>query len=89
MAWQFDRPDLGEGHAQIFRRTNSPIATMSFPFQGLEPEQTYEVVDFDKAEKSSFSGKELMKTGLTVTLPPRGSAIFQYKLLKPTGRKKK
>ncbi|MBI3852899.1 MAG: alpha-galactosidase [Verrucomicrobia bacterium] len=87
MAWQFDRPDLGEGHAQIFRRTNSPIATMSFPLQGLEPEQTYEVEDFDKAEKSSVSGKDLMKTGLTVTLGPRGSAIFQYKLIKPAAKK--
>jgi len=83
MAWQFDRPDLGEGHAQIFRRTNSTFATMSFPLQGLEPEQTDEVEDFDKAEKSSFSGKDLMKTALTVTLPPRGSAIFQYRILKP------
>ena len=82
MAWQFDRPDMGEGHAQIFRRTNSPIATMSFKLQGLQPQKTYEVEDFDKAEKPSFSGKELMKTGLTVTLPPRGSAIFQYKLKK-------
>jgi len=87
MAWQFDRPDLGEGHAQIFRRTNSPIATMSFPLQGLEPEKTYEVENFDKVEKLSFSGRDLMKNGLTVTLPPRGSAIFQYKLAKPVAEK--
>jgi hypothetical protein len=45
------------------------------------------VEDFDKAEKSSVSGKELMQTGLTVTLPPRGSAIFQYKLVKPADQK--
>jgi len=87
MAWQFDRPDLGEGHAQVFRRTNSPIATMSFQLQGLEPEMSYEVEDFDKAERSSLSGQYLMKTGLTVKLGPRASAIFYYKLLKPVSER--
>jgi alpha-galactosidase len=87
MAWQFDLPDIGEGHAQIFRRTNSPVATMSFPLHGLESEKTYEVENFDKPEKQRFSGRYLMKTGLTVTLPPRGSAIFQYELLKPISEK--
>ena len=89
MAWQFDRPEQDEGHAQVFRRTNSPLATMSFRLHGLNPKQIYQVSDFDKPEKLSFSGRALMVTGLTVTLPPRGSVIFQYQPLKPAGRKKK
>lgn len=56
------------------------------PLQGLEPGKTYEVEDFDKAEKLSFSGKDLRKTGFTVTLLPRGSAVFRYKLLKSCGQ---
>ena len=48
---------------------------------------TLTVEDFDQAEKSSFSGKDLMKTGLTVTLPPRGSAIFHYRLIQPVTEK--
>ena len=35
MAWQFDWPAKGEGCVQIFRRTNSAIASMTFQLQGL------------------------------------------------------
>jgi len=79
MAWQFDRPDIGEGHAQIFRRSNSPIASMSFKLQGLEPEKYYDLQDFDKGSLGWKSGGELLTNGLMFQLNPRDSAILYYK----------
>ena len=38
MAWQFHRPDLGEGIVQAFRRTQSNILTCQYQLCGLEPE---------------------------------------------------
>ena len=82
MGWQFDRPDTGEGHAQIFRRTNSPVATMSFQLQGLVPDKYYELQDFDKGNLGWQRGRELMTTGLTLRLNPRDSAVLSYKVAK-------
>lgn len=78
MAWQFDRSDTGEGCVQAFRRTNSSVASMTFQLQGLAPGVQYNVQDFDKGNLGTFSGSQLMSTGLTVTLAPRQSAVFYY-----------
>jgi alpha-galactosidase len=83
IAWQFDRPEAGEGCVQAFRRVNNPTSSMKLKLQGLNPAKTYEVEDFDQAEKSSFSGKVLMQTGLTVRLEAHAAAVFHYKLLAP------
>jgi len=81
IAWQFDRPETGEGCVQAFRRSKSDLPSMKFELQGLDPFRTYEVVDFDTNKKSMFLGKDLMQNGLTVTLGVRGSAIFSYKVV--------
>ena len=78
MAWQFDRPDTGEGCVQIFRRTNSPVASMKFQLQGLNPSQTYDVQDFDRGHLGLLTGSDLMSSGLTVQLNPRQSAVIYY-----------
>ena len=36
MAWQFDRPELGEGMVQVFRRAESPYESARFRLRGLE-----------------------------------------------------
>lgn len=78
MAWQFDRADTGEGCVQAFRRTNSSTASMTFQLQGLAPGVLYSIQDFDKGSLGTFSGSQLMSTGLTVTLAPRQSALLYY-----------
>ena len=80
MAWQFDRPDLGEGMVQVFRREESPFETASFKLQGLVPDVRYTVKDVDKEGSVEMTGKELMGKGLPVALPkcPQ-AAIFTYK----------
>ena len=38
MAWQFDRPDLGEGMVQVFRRAEGFYESAHFPLRGLDLE---------------------------------------------------
>jgi alpha-galactosidase len=78
MAWQFDRPDTGEGCTQIFRRVNSTNATMTFKLQGLLPGKIYSVRDFDRGDLGQFTGNALMSTGLVIQVNPRQSAILYY-----------
>ena len=81
IAWQFHRPDLEEGMLQVFRRTDSPFETGRFRLRGLEPEAVYEVVDLDQlAAPTVMGGRELMETGLTITMREIPQAmIVHYK----------
>ena len=79
MAWQYDRPEAGEGVVQAFRRPGCVKDSLQVRLQGLDLEATYEVQDADKKEAVSMSGKELMK-GLTVTLPGKpAAALITYR----------
>jgi alpha-galactosidase len=79
LAWQFDRPELGEGAIQAFRREASKEGTIHLKLHGLEPDASYEMTDFDHGV-STHTGRELMEQGLEVTLDPHASAVFTYKL---------
>ncbi|HEV2353925.1 MAG TPA: alpha-galactosidase, partial [Puia sp.] len=78
MAWQFDWPGTGQGCVQVFRRTNSPVSSMVFQLQGLVPGKVYDVQNFDTGDLGTYTGSQLMSTGLTVQLNPRQSAILYY-----------
>ena len=83
IAWQFDRPETGEGCVQAFRRAHNPTPFIMLKLHGLDPSMTYEVENFDNPQKSLFSGKVLMRTGLKVELPPHASAVFHYSSVSP------
>jgi alpha-galactosidase len=79
MAWQLDRPDLGTGVVQAFRRPESIYESARLRLQGLDAEATYEVRDLDPNTVTRLSGRELMERGLLVTLTERpGSAVIVY-----------
>ncbi|HMO84136.1 MAG TPA: alpha-galactosidase [Lacipirellulaceae bacterium] len=78
IAWQFDRPDVGEGAVQAFRRQRSPQSSIRLKLRGLRSDAIYEVTDFDKGT-SEHTGAALMEDGLEVSLEPRGSAVFRYR----------
>jgi alpha-galactosidase len=83
MAWQFDRPEVGEGVVQAFRRLESPYASARFALRGLDPAATYEVRNVDAEGATKLSGRELMERGLGVSIPDRpGAAIVLYQRLK-------
>ncbi len=80
IAWQFNRPELGDGVVQAFRRGQCAEATLNFRLRGLDSKAGYEVMNFDLASVEMFSGDELMKKGLTLEIKDKpGAAIVMYR----------
>ena len=80
MAWQFDRPELGEGMIQAFRRDKTEETTKTFRMRGLDPAAQYEVTNLDAGTPWKMSGKDLMEKGLTVEIKDKpGAALITYK----------
>lgn len=81
LAWEFDRPDLGEGMVEAFRRSMTPYESARFQLKGLQPQARYTVTDLDRDTTIELRGRELMDTGLAVHLDKRpASAILVYRL---------
>jgi alpha-galactosidase len=80
IAWQFDRPEEGDGMVQAFRRERNEENTRSFPLKGLDPAAHYEVVDMDAGAPETVSGKELLERGVVVKIKDKpGAAILTYR----------
>ena len=80
MAWQYDRPELGEGAVQVFRRENSFYESARFRLHGLEPGAHYRVTDITRNLEWKGTGREIAEDGLAVSLPERAqAAICLYK----------
>jgi len=75
MAWQFDRPDLGEGLVQAFRRPDSLSESATLPLRGLDAEARYTVTNRDVSGTTACTGKDLMEKGLTVTASQKPAAL--------------
>ena len=81
MAWQFDRPEAGEGMVQVFRRHNSFYESASFKLFGLDAEADYVVSDLDTGEQERRTGRQLLTDGLPVAIATRpGVAIMTYRI---------
>jgi len=81
IAWQFDRPDLGEGMVQAFRREGSPFEAVRLRLGGLRPDARYAFTDIDEPDSPmEFAGAELMEKGLLVARKERpAAAIITYR----------
>lgn len=83
MAWQFDRPEVGQGMVQAFRREASPFESARLNVSGLEPDASYEFRDIDRGTTLTMNGKELMEKGLLVAIPEKpGMGNWTYTRLK-------
>jgi alpha-galactosidase len=79
IAWQFDRPEEGQGVVQAFRRPQSLYETARFKLRGLEPDAPYTLTNFDVPGTTKATGRELMDKGLPVTVPDQpGAVIITY-----------
>jgi alpha-galactosidase len=79
MAWEFNRPKLGEGMVQAFRRSASPYETAQFRLRGLDSDAQYEVRNVDLPGLQTFSGRALMDEGIRIRLARRpSSALLIY-----------
>ena len=80
MAWQFDRPDLGEGVVQVFRRAESFYEAARLKLRGLDPDARYAVGNLDESGAVEMTGRQLMETGLPVAIKDRpGVVVLVYK----------
>jgi alpha-galactosidase len=79
-AMQFDRPEVGEGFIEVFRRSHCPYETARFKLQGLDASARYTVTNLDAAGSQEFSGRELIEPGLEIQLKQTPqSALLTYK----------
>jgi len=79
-AWQFNRPEQGDGMVQAFRRDQSHDQTYEYRLRGLDPSATYKVSDLDGQVTTTISGADLMQKGLHVEISDApGAAIIIYK----------
>jgi alpha-galactosidase len=79
-AWQFNRPEQGDGMVQAFRREKSDDATKDLRLRGLDAAANYEVTDIDAGVPNTLSGRDLMQKGLHVEVAAKpGAAIILYK----------
>jgi alpha-galactosidase len=76
LAWQFDRPETGEGMVQIFRRKDSQYESMRLHLHGLDPAATYVFTSLDNASETRASGQELMQHGLSVAINTQPVAVL-------------
>ena len=80
MAWQFDGSDGGEGMVQAFRRPKSPFESARFKLRGLDLQARYTLLDLDEPQETQMTGKELMDSGLLVSIKERpGAALITYR----------
>ncbi len=80
IAWQFDRPEQGEGTIQAFRREKSLYESIRVQLHGLDPNAVYTLGNFDVAGSTEMSGRQLLDHGLSIVIGDRrGSAIITYK----------
>lgn len=79
-AWQFNRPDRGDGMVQAFRHDRNEQSGKNLILRSLDPHAHYEITAVDAGKPAIVTGKVLMETGLRVEIPdPRGAAILFYK----------
>jgi alpha-galactosidase len=79
IGFQFDRPDLGKGMMQAFRRQDNPESTLLVKPKGLESKATYKLEDLSSNWTGKHSGRELMEDGVSITVPKApGDALIVY-----------
>lgn len=81
-AFQFNRPESGDGLLEVFRRENSPYETAVFKLRGLDTARDYRFTDLDGGE-FTVSGKELCENGLRLTVSAKRKAkLYIYEAVK-------
>jgi alpha-galactosidase len=79
MAWEFVRPDKGDGMIQAFRREDCATAETQLKLQHLKADARYEFTDVDSGRTTRLSGTEAMTEGLRVSATaPRTALVLTF-----------
>ena len=80
VAEQFHDSKTGSGIIIAFRRSSSENVTFAAGLQGLDPNASYKLYDFDTKESVSVSGAQLSKGYRLRLEEPRSSLLIKYEL---------
>ena len=85
LAWQFDRPDLGRGVVQAYRRAEATASTLGLKLHGLDPAGSYRVTNLDHPAASHvMTGRAAMEQGIPLVLNERpGAGVVVYERIRP------
>jgi len=78
IAWQFNRPDLGKGLVQAFRRPTTSVAGLGLRLNGLEPSAIYQVTRIEQGTTVNLTGQQLMTDGIAVSIAFAPEAATLY-----------
>ena len=81
-AWQFDRPEIGQGFAVFFRRSHSQDAALAVDLHGLDPGARYQVDWVDTGRTATLLGSELARLRVEIA-SPAASSLVKYRKLGP------
>ena len=77
LAWQFHRPDQGDGLVQAFRRPDYAKSTQILRLHGLDPAAQYEMTNFDvEGTMRASGGSTRLTTGGSTRLTTGGSTLL-------------
>jgi alpha-galactosidase len=78
IAWQFDRPEHGDGVVEAFRRGKAD-SVVTWCLSGLDPSARYSVTNLESGQTTTASGIELRGHGLRVEVQTKpGAAVIRY-----------
>jgi alpha-galactosidase len=79
MAWQFDRPETGDGVIMVFRRPEVDTDSICLKLSALDPAVKYELTNISRGKSLVLDGGDLLAKGLPVTISESpGVANFIY-----------
>ncbi|MFA6108032.1 MAG: alpha-galactosidase [Candidatus Latescibacterota bacterium] len=79
VAWQFNRPERGDGLVQGIRHAACVDETLIVVLRDLDAEAEYRLENPETKEELVRTGAELMERGFDLTLSPRSAAIWFYR----------
>ncbi len=78
VAWQFDRPDTGEGFIQGIRHRACAENSLTVYPKALNPTSTYVLENRETGAVREIDGSALLSDGFSFELPRRAGAIWFY-----------
>lgn len=75
IAWQFDRPEAGEGAVQAFRRQEAAEESVTLRLRGVDTKASYTVRNLDTGAEETVSGRSLAERGLVVRCAEKPGAV--------------
>ncbi len=75
IAWQFDRPEAGQGAVQAFRRQDSPDLRLAVKLRRLDPKASYVLTNLDSGTQTTVRGRDLTETGLLIECSEKPGAV--------------